>query len=148
MVRLLLSLCLIIGLFSCKKEHRQADFKGIWIDKKLLSLQNSDADFLADTTSRFPLIIIEKEKADSVLFYYDYTKRNMYPAQYAYNSYFFHFDKTHEYFLAYDYKTDEMVFSNLKDYEFHRFKKIKTDLTRKDVLSPNFNIDSLIQTVK
>ena len=141
MVRVLLSLCLITILFSCQKEHHQADYKGIWVDKRLLNLKSSNTTFLADTSARFPLIVIEKDKADSVLFYYDYTKRNLYYAQYAYDSYFIHFNKTNEYFLAYDYDTDEMVFSNLKDYEFHRFKKIKTSLTRQDVLNPNFNVD-------
>jgi hypothetical protein len=148
MVRVLLFLCLIIGFFSCKKEHHQADFKGIWVDEKLLYLKSTNTPFLADSSARFPLIMIDQEKADSILFYYDTNKRNVYFSQYAYDSYFIHFDKNNEYFLAYDYDTDEMVFSNLKHYDFHRFKKIKTDLTRKDVLSPNFNIDSLIQTVK
>jgi hypothetical protein len=146
MVKWLLSLFVIVSLFSCKEKSNLADFKGVWIDKNLIN--NTTTNAIADDKVRFPLIMIEQNKADSVLFYYDSLNRNIYPAHFSYDSYFIHFDKNKEYFLVYDYKKNEMVFSNLQNDEFHRFIKIKTDLTRLDVLSPNFNIDSLIQTVK
>lgn len=139
----------VLILSGCNKPDKKAEFKGIWIDKSLLEHKAKHELANADSLARFPLILFKEEKTDSVLFYYDKSKRNFYPAEYSYNSYFVHFDKTNEYFLAPDYTTGEMLFSNLKDDEFYRFVKIKTDLTYKDVLSPSFNIDSLVrQNVK
>ncbi len=137
---------LIVVLFfalSCKPPEKEVAFKGVWVEKSVL--ENKDREETVDSLAKFPLILFEKEGGDSVLFYYDRSKRNVYPAEYAYNSYFVHFDKFNEYFLTPDYTTGELVFSNLKDDEFFRFVRVKPDLTRAEVLNPDFNIDTFIQ---
>lgn len=146
-VRLIL-LLLLPFLYSCTQSVNDAVYKGTWIDKNLLAGKNSNSSFATDTLARFPLILFEKEQEDSVLFYYNQNKREVYWAQYAYDSYFFHFDKDNEYFLAYDYTSDEMIFSNLKDDEFYRFVKVDTVLQRKDVLQPNFDLEEFLSTMR
>ncbi|WP_367916074.1 hypothetical protein [Leadbetterella sp. DM7] len=141
--------CRIFILFfvlSCQQPDKEITFKGVWIEKSVL--ENKDKAETVDSLAKFPLILFEQEGGDSVLFYYDHSKRNVYPAEYAYNSYFVHFDKHNEYFLTPDYTTGELVFSNLKDDEFYRFVKIKPGLTRAEVLNPAFDIDSFIQLVE
>ena len=116
---------------------------GVWIEKSVL--KSKDRSKIVDSLSKFPLILIEKQGGDSVLFYYNRSKRNLYPAEYAYNTYFVHFDKFNEYFLTPDYTTGELVFCTLKDDEFYRFVQVKPDLRWADVLSPTFDIDAFIQ---
>jgi len=134
---------LLLFVLSCQQPDKEVVFKGVWIEKSVL--ENKDKAETVDSLARFPLILFEKEGGDSVLFYYDRSRRNVYPAEYAYNSYFVHFDKRNEYFLTPDYTTGELVFSNLKDDEFYRFVRVKPDLTRVDVLNPAFDIDAFIQ---
>ncbi|MCY1304988.1 hypothetical protein D9M70_547650 [compost metagenome] len=128
---------------SCAPPDKEVAFKGVWVEKSVL--ENKDKTETVDSLAKFPLILFEKEGGDSVLFYYDRSKRNVYPAEYAYNSYFVHFDKHNEYFLTPDYTTGELVFSNLKDDEFYRFVRVKPDLTRDQVLNPVFDINTFIQ---
>lgn len=141
-------LLLLPFLYSCKQSVNEAVYKGTWIDKNLLAGKNSNSSFATDTLARFPLILFEKEQEDSVLFYYNQDKQGVYKSQYAYDSYFFHFDKHNEYFLAYDYSNDEMIFSNLKDDEFYRFVKVDTLLRRNDVLHPEFDLEEFLSTLQ
>ncbi len=146
MLKYLYASLLLVFVPACHQPEKEIAFKGVWVEKTIL--ENKDKAETVDSLVRFPLIIFEKEEADSVLVYYERSKRNVYPAEYSYNSYFVHFDKYNEYFLTPDYTTGELVFSTLKDGEFHRFVKVKPDLTRAEVQNPTFDIDAFIQTVE
>lgn len=137
---------LLIFISACQRPEKNVAFKGVWVEKAVL--ENKDKAETVDSLARFPLILFEEEGGDSVLFYYDRSRRNVYPAEYAYNSYFVHFDKHNEYFLTPDYTTGELVFSNLKDDEFYRFVKVKPGLTRAEVLNPAFDIDTFIHSLE
>ncbi|MBX2953973.1 MAG: hypothetical protein KF870_15835 [Leadbetterella sp.] len=136
----------LLLILSCQRPEKNVTFKGVWVEKAVL--ENKDKVETVDSLARFPLILFEKEEADSVLFYYDRSKRSVYWAEYAYKSYFVHFDKHNEYFLTPDYTTGELVFSNLKDDEFYRFVKVEPGLTRAEVLNPAFDIDVFIHSLK
>lgn len=146
MLKYLYPSLLLVFVLACHQPEKKITFKGVWVEKTIL--ENKDKAEMVDSLARFPLIIFEKEEADSVFFYYDRSKRNVYPAEYSYNSYFVHFDKHNEYFLTPDYTTGELVFSTLKDDEFHRFVKVKAGLTRAEVQNPAFDIDAFIRTVE
>lgn len=146
MLKYLYPSLLLIFVLACRQPEKEIAFKGVWVEKTIL--ENKDKAETVDSLARFPLIIFEKEEADSVLIYYERSKRNVYPAEYSYNSYFVHFDKFNEYFLTPDYTTGELVFSTLKDDEFHRFVKVKPGLTRVEVQNPAFDIDAFIRTVE
>ena len=135
-------------IFSCQKPYNEASFTGTWVEKNLLSSKDNDSSELAGKSAPFRLIYIDGERADSVLYYYNDSKRIVYPAHYAYDSYYTHFDKNNEYYLLYDYPTRELIFSNLANDRFFRFVKVDTTLKKDNILSPYFNLDSLIRTAK
>lgn len=139
---------LLLLLFSCESKEKEAEFTGAWIDKSLLGGKYNTDKAKTDALAPFPLILFEKEQADSILFYYNPNQKNIYPAHYSYASYFIHFSKYKEYFLLMDYKSGEMVFSNLKDDTFYRFKKAKKPLSRAQVLDSAFNLNHFIQTLE
>ena len=139
---------LLLTSYSCNQDTKNAKFAGVWVDKSLMEGKGIQENLDADSIARFPLIMFEKEMSDSVLFYYSTLKRNMYPAHYAYESYFIHFDKDNEYFLVMDYKTDEMVFSNLKGDNFERFVKVDTMLSKADLFGAAFDINRFIRSVR
>lgn len=137
---------LLLPLFyACSKEAKKGEFTGTWVDKALLEDKFTGG---ADSLAPFPIIIFEEEQVDSVFFYYDHGLKVQNPTHYSYNSYFFHFDKSDEYFFLLDYNNTEMVFSDLKKGPFRRFKKLDRSLKKEEVMQPSFNIDSFIHSLR
>ncbi len=146
MVKFSLCLLLLVFLKGCQTPDKKAEFKGVWIDKSILEYKSNHETESNEPLKKFRLVAFDKEQADSVLFFFENGQRRTYHPEYSYNSYFVHLDMDDEYFLTIDYKTDELVFSNLKDAEFQRFKK--TSLSPEELKDPSFNLEAFKQTLK
>lgn len=139
-MKYILKLTLIIASFSCATSDKKVDFEGVWVDKNYHKGNKGNLPF--------PLILIQEKGEDSVLVYYSPTKKNMYKAEFTYESYFVHLDKHTEYFLIPDIDAGELVFSDLQDKVYGRFERMDKAPTKAEILAPDFDLDTFIQTAK